>query len=323
MRVSRNLLVSESEAQVFHVVSRVVDKRFIFEEKEKAFFLSLMRGLESFSGVEILSYCLMGNHFHILLNIPAKPKEISIEEVRRRMSFLYSNKKIREFDALIKQMKESGFKQYENDFYDRQKARMFDLSCFMKELKERFSKWYNARTERTGTLWESRFKSLLVERDSSALTNVAAYIELNPVRAGIVSEPSEYRWCSYTEAVAGGKKARLGIARVVGAFDKMMTWKKASSLYRGNFIQKGASQNHRRKGFDDNFAHQELKKGGELSEPKVMETKVRYFTEGLVLGSKAFVEEFARTHPKIVAEKRKGLGVKVKEIGLFSFRDVK
>ena len=83
--------------------------------------------------------------------------------------------------------------------------RMGDLSEFMKMLKWRFSCWFNKKHGRVGTLWESRFKSVLVE-DGVAARTMAAYIDLNPVRAGMVSDPKDYRWCSYAEAVAGGKK---------------------------------------------------------------------------------------------------------------------
>jgi len=61
--------------------------------------------------------------------------------------------------------------------------RMWNLGLFMKTLKQRFTTWYNKRNGRRGTLWEARYKSVLVE-DGHAARVVAAYIDLNPVRAG-------------------------------------------------------------------------------------------------------------------------------------------
>lgn len=315
--------MSESRAQVFHVVSRVVDKRLIFMEQEKAFFYALMRNLEAYSGVEILSYCLMGNHFHMLIHVPIKPKEITVEEIRERMKHIYSEKKIKEMDAHIEEMKSHGVKDYEDLFYQKQRARMFNISSYFKELKERFSKWYNARTERTGTLWESRFKSLLVEGEEGALMNIAAYIELNPVRAGLVEEPQEYRWCSYTEAIAGGKKARTGILKLVGGLDNIVTWEKALAQYRTFFIFKATSQNECRKGYSEDYANQELENEGKLSRNKILLTKVRYFTDGLVIGSKKFLEDFANSHKEIVGENRKRFGTKIKGSEIYSYRNVK
>ena len=75
--------------------------------------------------------------------------------------------------------------------------------------------------QRTGALWESRFKSVLVEEGIASRT-MAAYIDLNPVRAGMVEDPALYRWSSYGEAMGGGAKgngakARAGLVRAIMA----------------------------------------------------------------------------------------------------------
>ena len=87
-------------------------------------------------------------------------------------------------------------------------SQMLDLSQFMKLLKQRFSQWFNRVHDREGTLWEGRFRSTLVEGNSPALATVAAYIDLNPVRAGLVDDPKDYRWCGYAEAVASDTSVR-------------------------------------------------------------------------------------------------------------------
>lgn len=71
--------------------------------------------------------------------------------------------------------------------------RMHDLSEFMKGLLIRFTRWFNRTHSRSGTLWEERFKSVIVESGMAART-MAAYIDLNPVRAGMVEDPADYRW---------------------------------------------------------------------------------------------------------------------------------
>ena len=89
----------------------------------------------------------------------------------------------------------------------------------MKALKQRFSVWYNREHQRVGTLWEERYKSVLVEGAGEVLATMAAYIDLNPVRAGIVCDPKEYRWCGYAEALAGKKPAREGLGIVASALE--------------------------------------------------------------------------------------------------------
>ena len=105
----------------------------------------------------------------------------------------------------------------------------------MKTLKQRFTTWYNKRNGRRGTLWEARYKSVLVE-DGHAARVVAAYIDLNPVRAGMVSDPKDYRWCSYGEAVAGGVRGRLarrGLSRVLEERDGSANGSESDSAYDG------------------------------------------------------------------------------------------
>jgi len=71
-------------------------------------------------------------------------------------------------------------------------------SCIalMRDIGRRYVPYFNWRHERTGTLWEGRFRSCVVESARHVLA-CYRYIELNPVRAGMVSHPSDYRWSSY------------------------------------------------------------------------------------------------------------------------------
>ena len=95
-------------------------------------------------------------------------------------------------------------------------SQMWDVSQFMKVLKQRFTQWFNGSrpVRRKGTLWEDRFRSVLVE-SGEALRAMAAYIDLNPIRANLVSDPKDYRWSGYGEACAGRRLARKGLQRVL------------------------------------------------------------------------------------------------------------
>jgi len=84
----------------------------------------------------------------------------------------------------------------------------------MRLLKQRFSQWFNTIHSRKGTLWEERFRSVLVE-GGEALRTVSLYVDLNPVRAGIVKDPKDYRWSSYGEAVAGVRRAVEGLCAII------------------------------------------------------------------------------------------------------------
>ncbi len=117
---------------------------------------------------------------------------------------------------------------------------MHSLSEYMKTLLHRFTCWFNREHHRTGTLWEQRFKSVIVE-SGVAVRTIAAYIDLNPVRAGMVSDPADYRWSGYGEAVGGGtkgngKKSREGIVRACmshkGVGFEAEMWKEVSRIYK-------------------------------------------------------------------------------------------
>jgi putative transposase len=75
------------------------------------------------------------------------------------------------------------------------------VSRMMQSIGTRYVKYINASTGRTGTLWEGRYKACLVERDAHVLA-ACRYIDLNPVRAGLVRRPLDYRWSSHA-ALAG------------------------------------------------------------------------------------------------------------------------
>ena len=89
MRREGFLAMNEVDAVTCHCVSRVVDRSFKLGNKEKAVFVKMMRQYEDFCGVEVLSYCIMSNHFHLLVRVAKKEEgEISDEEFCRRLNVL-------------------------------------------------------------------------------------------------------------------------------------------------------------------------------------------------------------------------------------------
>jgi len=82
------------------------------------------------------------------------------------------------------------------------------VGALMKALGQRYVQYVNRTYGRSGTLWEGRFRSCLTQEDRYLLT-CQRYIELNPVRAGMVPHPAEYRWSSYRANAQGGENALL------------------------------------------------------------------------------------------------------------------
>ena len=90
MRKSR---IIEKTAAFYHVISRVVGREFVFCEEERERFRSTMRRVEAFCDVQILTWCVLSNHFHALIYVPER-QEVSDQEFGRRMRFLYDREKV-------------------------------------------------------------------------------------------------------------------------------------------------------------------------------------------------------------------------------------
>lgn len=191
----------------YHCLSRVVDRQFILGDEEREHFVALMLKLEAFLGLRVVTYAVMPNHFHLLVEEPDRSKlpPLDRDTLIERLGYLYSRFTVDTVREELDRAAARGDQQWEQQILDRYRKRMGDVSIFMKELKQRFSSWYNRRKGRKGTLWEERYKSLLVEGDEKTLMTMAAYIDLNPFRAGMVDRVEDYRWCGYASAVAGNR----------------------------------------------------------------------------------------------------------------------
>ena len=340
---------------IYHLVSRIVERRFALGIKEKERFRTLMRMMEKFTGCRVLSYCLMCNHIHILLEVPPMAVDgIPDKELLERLAVLYEETFVADVAWQLESARTEGGLERGNpervaEIKERFTYRMHDLGQFMKGLLQRFTQWFNARHKRTGTLWEQRFKSVIVESGTAART-MAAYIDLNPVRAGMVRDPANYRWSSYGEAVGGGKKgngkkAREGLVRVITSdkgdgFDAS-EWKGASRRYRrlmGIALERktlNAKVGVSRKVKISKNDVEALESGDnqtvlpELGIAKMLLCRVRYFTDGAVIGSKEFVNDVFAGSRERFSEKRsdgarrmRGSGKAAADV-LWSMRDLR
>ena len=298
MRTAR---IKGNGGDCYHCMSRVIERRFVLGDVEKEVFRRMLRACEAFSGVRVLTYALMSNHFHILVEVPVQGP-LSDGEFLRRLSALYSASRVREVERELRQRRAVSAEQAEA-YKEEYQYRMGDVSEFLKTLKQRFTQWYNARQGRRGTLWEERFKSVLVEGRGHVLSTMAAYIDLNPVRAGVVADPKDYRYGGYGEAVAGSKQARAGLGRVMESLSQSAAWSVVNRAYREHLYISG-EQTSRKAGFTPEQVSRVLAEGGALPRGVALRCRVRYFSDGAVLGSRAFVEGVFQAHRAYFGAKR-------------------
>jgi hypothetical protein len=212
-------------------------------------------------------------------------------------------------------------------------ARMWNLSQFMKGFKQDFTIWFNGTREREGTLWESRFKSVLVE-PGQALATVAAYIDLNPIRAALVDDPADYQWCGYAEAMAGNPLAINGIGIVASQCGETETTPEAIlaryrlALY-GDAVTVETKQDGSpgKRGFSREEVVAVIEAGGKVPAAQLIRCKVRHFVDGAVVGSKSFVDSIFQTFREHFGPRRQDGGRPLrampKEGRLFALRDLR
>ncbi|OPZ72743.1 MAG: Transposase IS200 like protein [Verrucomicrobia bacterium ADurb.Bin474] len=318
--------VFRGEDAVYHIVSRVSCGKRIFGDETKEEFVAILRRQAVFSGVVILAYCFMSDHFHLLVRV-SPHKWLSDGELIERNRALSSGGKCSsrgidpgllerillddQRDGTTDTRSSNNADRYDaREWREKLQSRMGDVSCFMRETKQRFGIWYNQQHGNSGTIWADRYKSLIVEPSREAMAMIAAYIDLNCVRAGLVSDPADYRFCSYGAAVSGSLLARDGYCSVYG----VESWDVASSMHRdllfgrhcGNpgKVRMGRTSPERlRRALDDDE---------KLTLQEALRCRVRYFTDGMALGSQPYLARLLAEHPKWFSEKRKPVFAKMK-----------
>jgi REP element-mobilizing transposase RayT len=351
---ARPFLFDHSQAGVFHVVNRIYDRKMLLDPVGKDFFLGVIRAYEAVCGVEVLTFCLMDNHFHLLVRVPHRPEgfdlpfEVVVARLEKALGVESAKLMHKQLDFWRTTKNDAALE----DWRRRQEERMFSLSEFMKAIQLRFSRWYNLRNDRRGTLWERRYVSVIVEEEERALRTMAAYIDLNPVRAGVVADPGDYLWSGYGEAMAGMAPARRGLVRIVG----QVAWPRATAaqakpwgadpfpaavevralvIYMallggagrertradGTVVRRGLSQKVR-----ERLAS--LDERGLATE--VLRRRVQHFTRGVMIGSRAFVDGWFESHREVVkgasrTDRKRGSRPLGKPLlrGLYAFRDAK
>jgi len=259
-RIAR--LVVKGEPVVYHVISRTALEGFVLGDEEKDYLVKLIKRLSQVYFVELLGFCVMGNHFHLLPRVHPGDR-YSDEDIRRRFSVYHGENENRFL---------------ENEQIPTVRKKWSSLSEYVKEIKQDFSRYYNKLHCRRGFFWAERFKSVIVE-NGDTLINCLAYIDLNPVRAGIVDRPEKYRWCSLAYHVQTGNMD--GFLSTDFGLRELRTKDQKTRLkyYRKFVYEKGGLSG----------LEKEREKGSEIGKFDRFRYRTRYFSDSGIIGSKIFV----------------------------------
>jgi hypothetical protein len=297
----------------YHCMNRIVGEEgeYPFGDMEKNKFIQLIKEAARYFTVEVLSYQVMGNHWHIVCYAPAEL--LSPTEAAERFNEFYAGKK-----PVLKP---------EDPECERVAAYMRDISNFIGWIQQCFTTWFNNTRvrRRRGTLWVGRFTSTILERDS-ALWECLFYVEMNAVRAGIAQAPADYRFGSWGEWCSTGKHPfgdnllrRLPEYEGSQARDtdtlKNVRKRFRVDLARRSAADAGASPEE----IEDAMAKAARNPGFVVR----IDRRVRYWGAGVIIGSKQFVVDMAarRDGPER-AEKRSLQRAKQngQDVDLWSYR---
>lgn len=190
---TNRILVSQ-ECGSMHIISRVVGREFLLGNQEKEFLLKLLKRFSAGFFIRVHAFCIMSSHIHLLVTWLDKEAELaSEEELLERYKFIYPKSPGPPEGSY--NSKTGKIIPDEDGGILRLRKRLGSVSDFIKEFKQVFSNWYNKRNNRDGYFWGHRYKSIAAFLEDAQLV-CSSYIDLNPVRAGIVIKPEDYRWCS-------------------------------------------------------------------------------------------------------------------------------
>jgi REP element-mobilizing transposase RayT len=261
-RIAR--MIIKDEPAVYHVMSRTALDGFVLGDVEKEYLVELIKKLSQVYFAEVLGFCIMGNHFHLLVRMH-QDEEYTDEEIRERFKLYYG-------------MKDSEEELHIGDILKLRK-KWSSLSEYMREIKQGFSRFYNKRHKRKGFFWSDRFKSVIVD-NGETLINCLAYIDLNPIRAGFVDKPEDYRWSSIGYHVQTNNKDSF-LSLDFGLAEFGVKSKSARLNYYLKFLYEKGNIKDLKKERERNF---------ELSNMDRFLFRTRYFTDSGIIGSKAFVD---------------------------------
>ncbi|MGH8178403.1 MAG: transposase [Steroidobacter sp.] len=208
MTYARKTLISLQDTPYYHVVARCVRRAWLWGVDEyagrdyshrKAWVLERLAQQSSLFAIDICAYAVMSNHYHLVLYVDrARARTWSQEEVVVRWTALFST------PPLVAQWRNGQAGRAQREAAERLietwRGRLSDISWYMKCLNEHLARRANAEDGCTGRFWEGRFRSQAL-LDEAGLLTAMAYVDLNPIRAGIAATPEQSEFTSIYQRI--------------------------------------------------------------------------------------------------------------------------
>ena len=265
-----NRMLVQGEPAVYHVMSRTALEGFVLGDAEKDYLFEVIKHLCSVYFAEVMTYCIMGNHFHLVVRMHPEQR-YSDMQIKERFIRYYGN---------ARQLADGQIPSF--------RAKWSSLSELVKEIKQTFTRYYNKKHNRRGFFWGGRFKSVLVE-NGDTLVNLLAYVDLNPVRAGIVERPDDYRWCGIGRHAQTGNRDNF-LSLDFGLYDSPKSRSERFNLYREFVYEAGDVETAKGKKISQEILEGERNKKFKPTLTDRLCSRTRYFTDSSIIGSREFVK---------------------------------
>jgi REP element-mobilizing transposase RayT len=219
---ARSQIVVENVVGVYHCITRCVRRAFLCGDDRysgknydhrKKFIRRRLQELASVFGIDICGYAVMSNHLHVVLRVrPDLAQEWSDDEVALRWRLLFLPRDETTGEKVEPEQHDLDRITSDPDYVAMLRDRLTSLSWFMRCLNEPIAREANREDKCTGRFWEGRFRSVAL-LDEAALLACSAYVDLNPVRAGIADTPEESQYTSVFDRIQSLRTALSESAR--------------------------------------------------------------------------------------------------------------
>jgi REP element-mobilizing transposase RayT len=281
MRGRTGRIKSTAGMAYYHVVNRFRNQsNQCLDEVDLEYAVRLLKHLSCYYLVEVISFAFMRDHFHIVAAVPGSTP--AAETIAARHNAYYGQKPEKELDPQDPKVLDVG-------------RNMVNVSEFMRAFQQRFSARFNVRHKLKGRNWADRFKSTLLE-GGDALLECVKYVELNPAQEELCAIPADYRFCSWGRFRGSGQHPfAQNFVKHLGTTLGSGSWKQIFRAF-GRQLDRELTPEHAASWQEKSIDGQVLKKHVVIL---TLKRRCRYWTDGLAIGSKLFVDSIKeRLHDK-------------------------